>query len=297
MRIGTRGSELALRQAAIVQGLLGQAGVPSWQVVIDTLGDQRQDILLNSPDAEGLFTATLDKALLDGEIDIGVHACKDLPLGLNPALEIIATPPRAYAAEALLLRPGARLEQPLVLGSCSHRRKLQWQARYAHHSVLPVRGSVPHRLQQMDEGEYDGLILAAAGLQRLGLLLRIHSYLPWMLPAPGQGAIAIVARKNDPRLRALKSILNHPATYLEVMTERHVCSALGAHYDSPLGVWAQVMPPGRTLKLQLWYKDHAQQVFRYRQHTLHTQSPARVWQAWLAHTGARPMSYSPLAAH
>jgi len=260
----------------MVQSLLGQAGLHSRQVEIDTLGDQRQDLMLNRPDAEGLFTASLDQALLDGEIDLAVHACKDLPLRLHPELEILATPVRAYAAEALLLRPGARLEQPLVIGSCSHRRKLQWQARHPQHLVLPIRGSVPHRLQQMDEGKYDGLILAAAGLHRLGLQRRIHSYLPWLLPAPGQGAIAVVARKTQPDSHRLQQILNHPATYLEVMTERYVCSTLGAHYDTPLGVWAQVMRPGRTLNLQLWYKDHVQQAFRYQQHTLHTQSPARI---------------------
>lgn len=263
--LGTRGSDLALAQSRMVKEAL-EAADPSLVIeekIITTTGDTRTTLALHEPTAEGagLFTKQLEEALLSREIDLAVHSLKDLPVETPVGLTLPAILPRAPIADLLISRhPGGlkHLLSGVIIGTSSPRRALLMKAQRADLVMQPIRGNVPTRLHKIAEGSYDATILAAAGLVRLGYDLAkgeieiggaklfIES-LDWMLPAPGQGAIAVETRADD-RAAMLVEILNDATTARCVEAERLVLKHLGGGCHLALGAWARESHEGILLK-------------------------------------------------
>lgn len=254
--LGTRGSDLALAQTTMVRRALEAAhpGLLIEQKIITTTGDARTAMPLHEPTAEGagLFTKQLEEALLSGEIDLAVHSLKDLPVETPTGLELAAILPRAPIDDLLVSRhPGglAGLPAGATIGSSSPRRALLIQARRPDLQLIPIRGNVPTRLQKVAAGDpYDATVLAAAGLGRLGhdlskdhlvidgVTLSLEA-LDWMLPAPGQGAVAVETRAGDPSAQLLAP-LHDVTTARCVEAERLVLKHLGGGCHLALGALA-----------------------------------------------------------
>jgi hydroxymethylbilane synthase len=246
IRIGTRASELALRQARLVQAALGAQGLESELVTFKTVGDKRLDEPLSSIGAKGLFTKELETALLKKKIDVAVHSLKDLPTESPEGLRVGAVLEREDPRDALVvngrvlagslneLPPGSRV------GTSSLRRRAQLLATRPDLEVAELRGNVPTRLMKIDEGRVHAAILAAAGLHRLGARQHITCYLdaPAWLPAAGQGAIAVQTRVDDERMRALVEAMNHAPTMRAVSAERAFLAALEGGCQVPIGALA-----------------------------------------------------------
>lgn len=202
IRVGSRESKLAVVQAEMVMEAIRQAK-PEWKielVTMKTTGDKILDRTLDQVGGKGLFVKELDTALLEGRVDLTVHSCKDLPMEENPALPLVAFSRREDPRDVLVLPARrAELDPALPVGCASRRRALQWEALYPGIRVEPVRGNVQTRLRKLDEGRFSALILAAAGLKRLGLEKRVSRYFSAeeMLPAAGQGVLAVQARAGE----------------------------------------------------------------------------------------------------
>ncbi|HEU4632206.1 MAG TPA: hydroxymethylbilane synthase [Gemmatimonadaceae bacterium] len=246
MRIATRASELALRQARAVQAALAARGVAGELVTYTTVGDRRLDEPLRAIGAKGLFTQELEADLLAGRVDCCVHSLKDLPTDAPPGLEVVALLPREDPRDALVVRDGlpartlAELPAGARVGTSSLRRRAQLLALRPDLDVRELRGNVPTRLRKLDEGQVDAALLAAAGLRRLDLGQRIAAYLdaPDWLPAPGQGAIAVQARAADEALRPLLAALDDAATASAVAAERAFLAGLDGGCQVPIGALA-----------------------------------------------------------
>jgi len=263
--LGTRGSDLALAQSKMVRdGLLARH--PELEVelkIITTTGDARTAMPLHEPTAEGagLFTKQLEEALLSREIDLAVHSLKDLPIETPAGLVLSAILPRAPVADLLVsLHPGgvAGLPEGATVGSSSPRRALLLQERRPDLHLVPIRGNVPTRVAKVAGGSYDATILAEAGLTRLGHDLSGDTLLSgdrtlflesldWMLPAPGQGAVAVETRRGDPA-GAIVSVLHDPATADCVQAERLVLKHLGGGCHLALGALALARDGMMSLK-------------------------------------------------
>lgn len=244
LRIATRKSPLALWQAEHVAGLL-RALHPELQVELvplSTRGDEVLDRSLAAIGGKGLFLKELEVALADRRADIAVHSLKDMPANLAPGFAIGAILARADVADAFVSNDYASLDglpQGARVGTSSLRRAAQLRARRPDLEIADLRGNVGTRLAKLDTGGYAAIVLAAAGLQRLELDARIRERLapPEWLPAPGQGAIAIEARADDPRVAELLSPLDDPATRRTTAAERALNAALGGDCTLPLGAW------------------------------------------------------------
>jgi hydroxymethylbilane synthase len=250
IRIGTRGSALAVTQTRWVAGLLEAAGVVVELRTITTRGDAGARIPGVGPAGDGVFVRELEQALLAGEIDAAVHSLKDMPTAETPGLTLSCVPERETPFDALVVRGGgtlAGLPAGAVVGTSSVRRVVQLKWLRPDLVVKPVRGNVDTRLRRLDAGDYDALVLAAAGLRRLGLgdrcgeLLRPGDY--W--PAVGQGALAVQTRAHDTRVRATLAPLDHPATHVAVLAERACLAALAGGCLVPIGGWARLDGTGR----------------------------------------------------
>ena len=243
VRIGTRSSELALRQAREVAAALERLGVAAELVTYTTVGDRRLDEPLHAIGAKGLFTEELEADLLAGRTDCCVHSLKDLPTTSPAGLAVVAQLRREDARDALVLRPGVvaasldELPAGARVGTSSLRRRTQLLAARPDVEVRELRGNVPTRLRKVDEGQVDAAVLAAAGLHRLGLAGRVAAYLdpPAWLPAAGQGAIAVQARADDAALVALLSRLDDAATTAATAAERSFLAALEGGCQVPIG--------------------------------------------------------------
>lgn len=243
VRIGTRSSELALRQARQVAAALAARGVASELVQYTTIGDRVLDRPLSAIGEKGLFTAELEADLIAGRTDCAVHSLKDLPTADPAGLTIVALLEREDPRDALVVRPGvaartlAELPQGARIGTSSLRRRAQLRALRPDLEVCELRGNVGTRLRKIDEGEVDAALLAAAGLRRLGLGDRIVSLLdaPTWLAAPGQGAIAVQARSNDARMTAVLATLDHAETRTSITAERALLGALEGGCQVPIG--------------------------------------------------------------
>lgn len=254
MRIGTRGSKLARWQADHVAARLRAAGRAVEIVVIRTQGDRVLDVPLSAIGNPGLFTKELDEALLDHRIDVAVHSLKDLPTTLPAGLRLVAISARAEPWDAFVAHPafaGALTDLPegATLGTSSLRREAQIRAWRPDLNVVSVRGNVPTRLATLDssgplgEGGWHGLLLAAAGLQRLGFEHRIRDRIPprLMLPAVGQGALGVVCREEDPTAASLMTrLLDHDATRTVTLAERAFLRTLQGGCQVPIGAWARL---------------------------------------------------------
>jgi hydroxymethylbilane synthase len=243
VRIGTRSSELALRQAREVEAALETRGIASELVMYTTIGDRILDKPLSAIGEKGLFTAELESDLLAGRTDCAVHSLKDLPTADPAGLTIVALLPREDARDALVTGPGItarslqELPQGARVGTSSLRRRAQLRAARPDLDVRELRGNVGTRLRKVDSGEVDAALLAAAGLRRLGLEARIVALLdpPAWLSAPGQGAIAVQARSSDQEMIGVLASLDHAATRAAVTAERALLAALEGGCQVPIG--------------------------------------------------------------
>jgi hydroxymethylbilane synthase len=243
LRLGTRGSKLALVQSELVAERLRGAGHDVELVPILTEGDVRP---IDMSPGEGVFVAAIARALLAGEIDIAVHSAKDVPLEEEPGLAIAAYPERADPRDALITRRGGgsleSLPSGAIVGTDSPRRAGFLLAARPDLNVIPLHGNVETRLRRLDEGAADALVLAAAGLDRLGRHARIDErFEPDVLaPAPGQGALAVQVRRADDRLMELVSSIDDEDVRLAVEAEREVLRATGGTCRAPVGAHATI---------------------------------------------------------
>jgi hydroxymethylbilane synthase len=240
LRIGTRRSRLALAQAGEAADALHRTGVETELVPITTSGDRGADPSNDPAGRKGLFVAEIVRALRDGEIDVAVHSAKDLPAVDDEDLVVAAVPPRASALDVLVTRTG-ELAAGARVGTSSVRRQAQVFRWRPDVLLKDVRGNVDTRLRKLRDGEVDGLVLAAAGLLRLGVVPE-HTApmsLAEMVPAPGQGCLAVQARADDePTLEALAG-LDHPASREALAAERALMRSFGGGCALPLGAFAE----------------------------------------------------------
>ena len=246
VRIATRGSELALRQARQVQAALAARGVESELKTFTTVGDRKLDVPLASIGGKGLFTQELEEALAKGTVDCCVHSLKDLPTQAPDGLPVLAVLQREDPRDAVVLNSNIfaeRLEEiprGSRIGTSSLRRRAQLHALRPDLEVVELRGNVPTRLRKVEDGQVHAAILAAAGLHRLDAHQRIAFYLgaPRWISAAGQGAIAIQGRAVDEELRPLLESLDHEPTAVAVTAERSCLAALEGGCQVPIGVVA-----------------------------------------------------------
>ena len=241
VRLGTRGSPLALVQAGMVRDALVAAhGIPVEIVVIRTTGDAVQDRPLAEIGGKALWTKELDRALLGGDIDIAVHSMKDVETIRPEAIAIAAMLPRADVRDRLIGAPSiADLPDGAVVGTSSPRRRAQLLRLRPDLRVVSFRGNVDTRLAKLAAGEADATLLAAAGLARLSRPdVGAPIELEVMLPAPAQGAVGIEARTGDDRVHVMLSVLDHASTHAAVLTERALLAALHAGCHSPVAALA-----------------------------------------------------------
>lgn len=240
LRIGTRGSRLARAQARDIRENLLRHGVEVAEpVIITTSGDRFRDRPLAEIGGKGLFAKELEEALLAGAIDIGVHSMKDLPVKLPAGLVIAATPARESPFDVLLSNEGAGIEDlapQARIGTSSVRRAAQIARRRSDLRIVSLRGNIDTRLARLDSGDFDGIVLAAAGLHRLGTGERPSSLLcgeNW-LPALSQGALAIEMRSGDARIELVRVILNDEPAAIATACERAFQDALGGTCRTPI---------------------------------------------------------------
>ena len=240
IRIGTRGSPLALAQARMVRDALAAQGVGEIEIVtIRTSGDRIQDRPLSEAGGKGLFTKEIEEALLAGTIDLAVHSAKDMPTLLPDGLMLAACLPREDVRDAFISRKAASLRelpQGAVVGTASLRRQAMVKRLRPDVSVVPLRGNVETRLRKLEAGEVDATLLALAGLKRLGLADKATALLDAQefLPAVGQGAITIEARVDDARTRALLAKIDHADTSVALGCERAFLAVLDGSCRTPI---------------------------------------------------------------
>lgn len=256
IRIGSRDSRLAVIQSEMVIDAI-RAYDPTAQVELVTMkttGDLILDRPLSQIGGKGLFVKELDKALLEGRVDFTVHSSKDLPMDIPPELPLVAFSHRADPRDALVLPQGVdTLDPTRPIGCASLRRTLQLKKLFPHHQVAPVRGNVQTRLAKLDRGEYSALVLACAGLDRLGLEDRISRRFPVeeMLPAAGQGILAVQSRADVDT--SCLSLFHDPVAAVCLTAERAFVGALEGGCSSPVAAHATV--DGDTVTLTGFYVD------------------------------------------
>lgn len=256
LRIGTRASLLARTQTQWVADQLTAHGVEVQIEIVETSGDLRTDIPIAKIGGDGVFVRELERALLDRRIDVAVHSMKDLPTATTPGLAIPCVPKRATPFDAFVGRVAptlADLPPGAIVGTSSVRRVVQVKACRGDMVIKPIRGNVDTRLRKLEAGDYDGLILAGAGLERLGLAGRITQLLepPLFAPAIAQGALAVQIREDDEAARAAIAPISDDATHQAVRAERACLAALAGGCLAPIAGWARQDASGRLL-LDAW---------------------------------------------
>ena len=269
VRIATRASELALRQARMVQAALEVAGTPSELVTFKTVGDKKLGESLSAIGAKGLFTKELEDALAAGKVDCCVHSLKDLPTDMPDGLALIAMLRREDPRDVLVVNHGIFAEslddlpRGSRVGTSSLRRRAQLLHWRSDLEVVELRGNVPTRLRKIDEGQVHAAILAGAGLIRLEAEQRIDAWLdaPEWLPAAGQGVIAVEAREDDARMRALLASIHHAPSAFAASAERSLLAALDGGCQVPIG--ALLIGEGAVAVLHALVSDlHGKQMLR-----------------------------------
>jgi hydroxymethylbilane synthase len=235
--IGTRGSKLALAQTETVMKKLSALGIASEKIIINTLGDSTTQVPLHAIGGQGVFVRALDDAILAGEIDCAVHSMKDIPAyrphGLFTAAVLKRDSPADYIAH------NGSLNKVTLIGTSSTRRKAQLLRHDPDLTIKDLRGNVDTRIRKLNEGEYDAIILAEAGLTRLDIRIPGERFPPEkFVPSPNQGTIAVVSRA-DPSLMEVLSALDHPETRTDVLIERAVMEQLGGGCYTPLGIYCR----------------------------------------------------------
>ncbi|HEY1308848.1 MAG TPA: hydroxymethylbilane synthase [Vicinamibacterales bacterium] len=254
VRLGTRGSQLALVQARMVASLISaRTGHPCEEIVIKTSGDRLAEASLSEIGGKRLFVKEIEDALLAREIDVAVHSSKDMPAVLPEGLTIGAVLPREDPRDAMILPgsapPYASLEAIVralgsgpSIGTSSIRRTAQLSRLFPMARFAPIRGNLDTRMRKLDSGDYDALVLAAAGLRRLQHGHRVSAALPVdaCVPAPGQGIVAVEIRSDDDQLRAVVAAINDTASAAALDAERAVVERLGGGCQMPIGAYARL---------------------------------------------------------
>lgn len=251
IRIGTRDSELATWQANTVASELKKHGFETEVVFIKSEGDLDLTTPLIEMGGKGVFTKALDEALLQNTIDIAVHSYKDLPTENPLPLIVSAVLEREDPRDTLVAPKGIGfMEQtnaPAIIATGSNRRKAQWLHKFPGHTITNIRGNVNTRLKKLSDNGWDGAVFAAAGLKRIQLDHHISAYLDWMVPAPAQGAVAVMIREDDPKLLSATTLLNHPETALCTAAERDLLNEMEAGCSAPVGAHATIRDSVLTL--------------------------------------------------
>lgn len=242
IRIGTRNSELALWQAHLVQKSLIDLGYQTEIIELSSIGDEVLDIPLHQIGSMGVFTKTLDVAMLRGQIDIAVHSLKDVPTQLPETIVQAAVLERADVNDVVVFKG---TEEELVadgatIATGSLRRTAQWLQKYPSHNLTDLRGNVNTRLKKLQDNKWNGAIFAKAGLERINLLPKEHLVLDWMIPAPAQGAIMITALDSDQEVLDACANLHHDETALCVGIERDFMRTLEGGCTAPIGGYAEI---------------------------------------------------------
>lgn len=247
LRIATRESRLALWQANHIKKLLEENGLEVEIIGMTTEGDRRLDVTLNEIGGKGLFIKELEQALIDDRADLAVHSMKDVPMDLDESFRIVAITEREDVRDAFVsnnYNDLASLPEGARVGTSSLRRQAQILKNFSRLQILPLRGNLDTRLRKLDDGEYDAIILASAGLKRLDLGNRIRSYIEpdVILPAVGQGALGIEILRVREDLVEILGSLTHIETTVCVMAERAFSRRLGGSCRMPIAALAQVEP-------------------------------------------------------
>jgi hydroxymethylbilane synthase len=245
LRIGSRGSQLALWQAHHISDLLRTRGNTVEIEIIKTTGDKIIDVALAKVGTKGMFTKEIEEALIDNRVDLAVHSLKDLPTELAADFEIAAITTREDPRDVFCSVKFASIEtlpQQANVGTSSLRRRAQLKALRPDIQIHPVRGNVDTRLRKLESGDYDAVVLAAAGLNRLGKTQLVRQLIPVevMTPAAGQGALAVEIRNGDTATRALVAFLDDAAARTATICERALLSKLGGGCQVPIGAFAEV---------------------------------------------------------
>lgn len=260
LRIGSRGSQLALWQANHVADLLRAQGHTVEIEVIKTTGDKITDVSLAKVGTKGMFTKEIEEALADQRVDLAVHSLKDVPTELAPEFELAAIMKREDPRDAFISVKYAALDdlpRGAKVGTSSLRRQCQLKAVRSDLEIFPLRGNVDTRLRKLESGEYDAIILAAAGVHRLGLDTHVRSRIPAevMCPAVGQGALAIETRHDDVQTRTLLAFLNHAETRQAIECERALLGSLGGGCQVPIGAYAEKLGEKLHLRAMVGHPD------------------------------------------
>lgn len=241
LRIGTRDSELAVWQANTVKDKLVTLGYQAHLVPLKSEGDLNLDRPLYEMGITGIFTKTLDIAMITGVVDIAVHSFKDVPTQLPLGIVQTAVLERASSEDILVTKKGVDFTKDCTIATGSLRRKAQWLHQYPNHNVIDLRGNVNTRLQKLEQNNWQGAIFAKAGLQRINLLPENYINLDWMIPAPAQGAMVIVALEKDIFGREATSKLNHLNSEICTHIERQFLRTLEGGCTAPIGAYAEII--------------------------------------------------------
>lgn len=242
LKIGSRESALALYQARKAQVLLKNNGIESEIIRISSEGDSDLETPLYEMGIQGIFTKSLDMALLQNKIDIAIHSAKDIPTILAKGLCIGAVLERGPVTDTIVKRNSSTFDYENIcqIATGSLRRKMQWLHRYPHHEIHNLRGNIQTRLSKLENGNWDGAIFASAALHRLNINSDHAEILNWMLPSPAQGAIAIVCRETDPKILEILKSLNHEMSWLSIRAERQFLAALQGGCAVPIAALAEI---------------------------------------------------------
>lgn len=237
LTVGTRGSRLAMAQTDRVCGMLADLGIETEVTEIKTVGDARTQVPMHQVGGQGIFVRALDDAILAGEIDFAVHSMKDIPAYRPEGLSTAAILKRDSPADFLVHE--CDIEDIRIVGTSSTRRRAQLLRSSLDVEIRELRGNVDTRLRKLHEGQYDAIVLAEAGMQRLNMDLPGTQMLPqWFVPSPNQGTIAVVCR-DDPELIETLAAIDHPQTRLDTEVERAVMEEIGGGCFTPQGVFCE----------------------------------------------------------
>ena len=251
IRIGTRDSELALWQAKTVEKKLNDLGYKTEIIAVKSQGDIILDKPLYELGITGIFTKTLDIAMISGQVDIAVHSMKDVPTALPEGIVQAAVLERANVLDILVHKGNLDfLENDGTIATGSLRRQAQWWNKYPNHKVVDLRGNVNTRMQKLSDNDWNGAVFAAAGLERINLKPENYINLDWMIPAPAQGAMVVVAMANDAFTIDAVSQLNDVETEICTYIERQFLRTLEGGCTAPIGALAKYNEPNDTIEFQ-----------------------------------------------
>jgi hydroxymethylbilane synthase len=248
IRIGTRDSQLALWQAHTVENQLQALGYKTQIVPVKSAGDLKLDTPLYELGITGIFTKTLDVAMLNNTVDIAVHSLKDVPTALPKGIVQAAVLKRASTLDIIVTKELIDYKMPLTIATGSLRRKAQWLHKYPTHTVVDLRGNVNTRLQKLQDNSWQGAIFAKAGLERIDVLPSRYTSLDWMTPAPAQGAMTIVALEKDPFCIEATQKLNDTPSQICTQIERDFLRTLEGGCTAPIGALAKI--EGNTIEFK-----------------------------------------------